>query len=371
MSENQACIEKWSILESKYQSNKDVLAAEELSKIEGLLNHSDIEYIKQGWQLLLIFGVEQICRYVKMKDRDCRVCGDFQDRDFVERGLLESLFDYDELIELYDLGVFDRMEWQIFQNIPVEELNENQREKVLRESQEMVLIPKGSFMMGALENDTEAWDDEKPRHSVILSRDFWMGKYPVTQALWESVMGNNPSGCEGSNRPVENVTWFDVVDFCNKLSLKEGFNPVYTIDGKDVKCDWTANGYRLPSDAEWEYVARGGEYHLYSGSNDIDEVAWYDGNSGDRSHAVGKKKANGFGLYDMSGNVFEWVWDWKGSYSSNSVTDPTGPNSGSDRVVRGGSWEGGPWDARVSNHSDSVPTYCSFDMGFRLSRFVQ
>jgi len=177
----QQSIEKWSILESKYQSNKEVLEAEELSKIEGLLNHEDLEYIKQGWQLLLSVGVEQICRYVKMEDGDCQVCGDFQDRDLVERGLLESLFDYDALIELYDLGTFDRMEWPIFQDIPVEELNENQKEKVLRRSQEMILIPAGSFMMGALENDKEAYDYKKPRHQVVLSRDFWMGKYTVTQ----------------------------------------------------------------------------------------------------------------------------------------------------------------------------------------------
>ena len=235
---------------------------------------------------------------------------------------------------------------------------------------QMVKIPKVSFMMGALENDKEAFDNEKLRHSVTLSRDFWMGKYPVTQSLWQSVMGDNPSYFKGSNRPVETVTWFDVVDFCNKLSLKEGLNPVYTINGEDVKCDWTANGYRLPTEAEWEYAARGGEYHLYAGSNNIDEVAWYDGNSGKETQAVGLKKSNGFGLYDMSGNVWEWVWDWKGSYSSNSVTDPTGPNSGSDRVFRGGSWVNFAGGARVSYHGRYDPTYRGNDLGFRLSRIT-
>ena len=392
MSENQECIEKWWILESKYQSNKAVLEAAELSKIEGLLNHEDLEYIKQGWQLLLSVGVEQICRYVKMEDGDYRVCGDFQDRDFVERGLLESLFDYDELIELYDLGSFDRMEWPIFQNIPVEELNENQKEKVLRRSQEMVLIPSGSFMMGALKYDDGLNDyDEKPRHEVTLSRDFWMGKYPVTQSLWESVMGNNPSEFKGSNRPVENVYWFDVVDFCNKLSLKEGLNPVYGglgdyttgdseyFNGDEIETlsnqitmNQNANGYRLPTEAEWEYAARGGEYHLYAGSNNIDEVAWYgeDWNSGS-THPVGQKKANDFGLYDMSGNVWEWCWDWYGFYSSNSVTDPTGPNIGSRRVFRGGSWNSFAGDARVSSRYGYDPALRGDDLGFRLSRFVQ
>ena len=371
MSENQECIEKWSILESKYEANKDAMDTEELSKIEGLLNHEDLEYIIQGWQLLLSVGVEQICRYVKMKDGDYRVCGDFQDRDLVERGLLESLFDYDELIAFYDLGVFDRMEWPIFQNIPVEKLNETQREKVLRRSQEMILIPSGSFMMGALENDTEAANNEKPRHKVTLSRDFWMGKYPVTQSLWESVMGNNPSEFKGSNRPVENVSWFDVVDFCNKLSFKEGLTPVYTINETEVECDWTANGYRLPTEAEWEYVARGGEDHLYSGSNNIDEVAWHWENSGKETRTVGLKKSNGFGLYDMSGNVWECVWDWYGNYSSASVTDPTGPKGGSDRVNRGGSWG---FDARSSQVSRRVgydPKFSYYGLSFRLSRGVQ
>ena len=182
---------------------------------------------------------------------------------------------------------------------------------------DMVLIPKGEFMMGALENDRDAYDDERPRHKVTLTRDFLMGKYAVTQALWESVMGSNPSQMKGENRPVENVSWFDVVDFCNKLSKQSGLEPVYTINGHYVTCNWNAKGYRLPTEAEWEYSARGGEYHKYAGSNNVHEVAWYDGNGrgGWGTHSVGQKKPNGFGLYDMSGNVAEWVWDWFSRYT--------------------------------------------------------
>ena len=191
----------------------------------------------------------------------------------------------------------------------------------------MVVIPKGEFTMGALEDDGDAYDSEKPRHKVTLTRDFLMGKYQVTQALWDSVMGSNPSYSKGANRPVEYVSWFDVVEFCNKLSEREGLEPAYTINGDDVTCNWNAKGYRLPTEAEWEYSARSGQRFKYSGSNNVDEVAWYDDNSGSETHPVGLKKPNGFGLYDMSGNVYEWCWDRFGGYSSGSQTDPTGPDS--------------------------------------------
>ena len=165
---------------------------------------------------------------------------------------------------------------------------------------EMVVIPKGEFTMGALENDGDAYGSEKPRHKVTLTRDFLMGKYPVTQALWESVMGSNPSNwCWGANRPVEKVSWFDVVEFCNKLSKREGLEPAYTINGENVTCNWSAKGYRLPTEAEWEYSARSGQRFKYSGSDNVDEVAWYDGNSG--------------GMFD--GEETEWLWtlrhEWK------------------------------------------------------------
>ena len=232
---------------------------------------------------------------------------------------------------------------------------------------EMVVIPKGEFTMGALEDDGDAYSDEKPRHKVTLTRDFLMGKYPVTQALWESVMGSNPSGFKGANRPVECVSWFDVVSFCNKLSELEGLDPAYTINGEKVTCNWTAKGYRLPTESEWEYSARAGESFKYAGSDNVDEVAWYDGNSFE-THPVGQKKPNGFGLYDMSGNVWEWVWDWRGSYSSDNGTDLVGPGSGSRRVTRGGSWVNGARDAGVSFRNDVAPTRRNAIWGFRLSR---
>ena len=190
----------------------------------------------------------------------------------------------DELMwqALYENGVFGLMEYNIFvafNYLGIEDLSESEKGFCVRMAKKMVQISAGEFMMGALEDDKSADDDERPRHQVTLTRDFLIGKYQVTQALWESVMGSNPSEFKGVNSPVENVSWFEVVEFCNKLSELEGLEPAYTINGENVTCNWSAKGYRLPTEVEWEYSARGGEYHKYSGSNNSDEVAWYSSNS--------------------------------------------------------------------------------------------
>ena len=230
---------------------------------------------------------------------------------------------------------------------------------------ELVCIPKGTFEMGALKGDGDAWDYEKPRHQVTISRDLLVGKYPVTQGLYERVMGKNPSAFTGSTRPVENVSWYDAVSFCNKLSALEGREAVYTINGDDVRCNFGAKGYRLLTEAEWEYCAKSGQRFKYSGSDDVDEVAWYETRRGE-THPVGLKKPNGFGLYDMSGNVWEWVWDFWGDYSSGTQVDPQGPTSGSARVRRGGSWNDGPESLRVSDRRGNSPVNRDYDLGFRL-----
>ena len=152
------------------------------------------------------------------------------------------------------------------------------------------------------------------------------------------------------------------------LSRKCGLSEAYCINGDEVSCDWDGHGWRLPTEAEWEYLARGGEVHLYAGSNDIDSVAWCRDNSGERTHSVGQKQPNGFGLYDMSGNVREWCWDWEGDYSSGSVTDPRGPSSGSLRVYRGGSWLNDARGARASYRNYGVPSDRYYVLGFRLLR---
>ena len=207
-------------------------------------------------------------------------------------------------------------------------------------------VAGGTFQMGS--DDSEADSDEKPVHSVTLS-SFYMGETEVTQALWKAVMGTNPSYFKGDNLPVENVSWNDCQEFIRKLNGLTGKN------------------FRLPTEAEWEYAARGGNQsngYKYAGSNNIGSVAWYADNSG--THAVRGMSPNELGLYDMSGNVWEWCSDWKDSYSSGSQTNPKGPSSGSYRVLRGGSWGSLAENCRVSNRSDYGPVRRRGSDGFRL-----
>ncbi|GMU88802.1 MAG: hypothetical protein AMXMBFR49_10100 [Chlorobiota bacterium] len=238
---------------------------------------------------------------------------------------------------------------------------------------EMTFVAGGTFPMGSYDGDS----DEKPSSQVTVS-SFMISKTEVTQALWESVMGNNPSNFKGSNRPVEKVSWYDAVEFCNMLSEKEGLQTAYTGSGDNIHCDFTVNGYRLPTEAEWEYAARGGNKsrgYKYSGSNEIGEVAWYGGwnKSGNRlendgTSKVGTKQPNELGIFDMSGNVHEWCWDWFGVYSSESRTNPQGATSGSNRVLRGGSWLLIASYCRFVDRGGNDPDFRNYDLGFRLVR---
>ena len=212
----------------------------------------------------------------------------------------------------------------------------------------------GTFTMGCTsEQGSECDDDEKTTHQVTLD-DFYIGKYEVTQTQWRSVMGSDPQnlnfkGCDQC--PVEGVSWEDIQDFLKKLNAKTG------------------KKYRLPTEAEWEYAARGGNQnrgYKYVGSNTFYEVLWYDPNSGSKTYPVGGKKSNELGLYDMNGNVWEWCQDWYGAYSSNKQTNPEGPSSGSSRVLRGGGWSIDPGDFRVSNRTFSKPSNRDGYLGFRL-----
>ena len=217
---------------------------------------------------------------------------------------------------------------------------------------EMVKVEAGTFMMGATSEMKHPYHWEKPVHQVTLTNDYYMGKYEVTQALWEVVMGSNPSNFKGDNLPVEEVSWNDCQEFISKLN------------------SMTGRKFRLPTEAEWEYAARGGKKsrgYQYSGSNSISDVAWYSGNSGRVTHPVGTKQANELGIYDMSGNVYEWCSDWYGSYSSSSQTNPTGADSGSSRVYRGGSWIYIAWLCRLSYRAGNTPGYRSYGLGLRLA----
>ena len=215
----------------------------------------------------------------------------------------------------------------------------------------MIAVEGGTFQMGATsEQGSYADNDEKPVHSVTLS-DYYIGETEVTQELWTAVMGENPSSFKGNNKPVERVSWNDCQEFIKKLNQLTGKN------------------FRLPTEAEWEYAARGGNKSLdykYSGSDIVGVVAWYDGNSGSRTHDVKTKQANKLGIYDMSGNVYEWCQDWYGSYSSSSQTNPTGPSSGSSRVLRGGGWDFNARSCRVSYRNYGSPDPGNSNCGFRL-----
>ncbi|WP_278855535.1 SUMF1/EgtB/PvdO family nonheme iron enzyme [Leyella stercorea] len=235
---------------------------------------------------------------------------------------------------------------------------------------DMVRVEAGKFTMGATAEMENPHHSEKPTHQVTLTNDYYIGKYEVTQALWKAVMGNNPSKFKGNNQalwktmmgknpskfegdnlPVEQVSWDDCQEFISKLNR---------ITGKM---------FRLPTEAEWEYAARGGNKsrgYQYSGNNNLSDVAWYEDNSRMKTHAVGTKQPNELGIYDMSGNVYEWCQDWEGAYSSSSQVNPTGANSGSFRVIRGGSWVNCAVVCRSSYRYGRTPDYRDSHLGLRL-----
>ena len=218
---------------------------------------------------------------------------------------------------------------------------------------EMVRVEGGTFRMGATsEQEDDLFDIAKPVHSVTLSSYYHIGKTEVTQALWQAVMGSNPSNFKGADLPVENVTWYDCQVFIQKLNRLTGRN------------------FRLPTEAEWEFACRGGNNsrgYKYSGSNVIDDVAWYLGNSGLKAYPVATKAPNELGIYDMSGNVWEWCNDRYADYPAISQTKPTGPQSGSYRVYRGGSWLMPPRCCRSSIRIDSDTSFRFIDLGLRLA----
>ena len=216
---------------------------------------------------------------------------------------------------------------------------------------EMVKVEAGSFNMGATPEMKSPYEVEKPVHRVTLTNNYYIGKYEVTQALWQAVMGSNPSHFKGDALPVEQVSWKDCQKFITKLNRLTGKN------------------FRLPTEAEWEYAARGGNKsrgYRYSGSNTIDDVAWYENDALSQTHPVGTKQPNELEIYDMTGNVMEWCQDWYGSYSSSPQVNPTGAASGSYRVVRGGGWSDSARDCRTSDRDFISPGGRSSDLGFRL-----
>jgi len=240
--------------------------------------------------------------------------------------------------------------------VPINSPSSTEQPKQARPDDGLIRVPGGTFTMGCTaEQGSECSSDENPAHQVRL-KDFYIGKYEVTQALWRNVMGNDSpnlhfKGCDQC--PVETVSWEEVQVFLKKLNAQ------------------TSRQYRLPTEAEWEYAARGGALskgYKYAGSNSIDDVAWYSSNAGSNTHAVGGKKANELGLFDMSGNVWEWCGDWFGTYPVGANSNPLGPSTGSYRVFRGGSWSYDPQYARVVSRYGLGASFRRHALGFRLAR---
>ncbi len=234
----------------------------------------------------------------------------------------------------------------------------------------LVLIPAGEFLMGSPESE-EGRRDNEYQHRVQITKPFYLGVYPVTQQEYVHVMGNNPSHfTRDKRRPVERVSWLDAVHFCNRLSEQDGREPYYGIEGENVTVEG-GHGYRLPTEAEWEYACRAGTTTRWSSGdeeNNLDRVAWYAANSGGTTHPVAEKEPNAWSLYDMHGNVWEWCWDWYGAYPSEPVSAPRGSKEGAFRVVRSGSWYSQAELCRSAYRGVSVTERRSDFLGFRVAR---
>jgi len=253
-----------------------------------------------------------------------------------------------------------------------------------------IYIKSGFFRMGSSDNEPKRNDDEGPQNHVNVS-SFYMCKYQVTQKEYQEVMKKNPSSFKGDNLPVEMVCWYDAIEYCNRLSLKEGLTPAYSISGETNPDNWgfqgikwdsaiivpNSKGYRLPTEAQWEYACRAGTATPFSTGNNItSDQANFDGSSPYNNNAagvnlkkttpVGSFPANPWGLHDMHGNVWEWCWDWKENYNSGMQIDPTGPVTGKNRAERGGSWCSGGHNLRSACRSYDFPSIRGHNDGFRV-----
>ena len=246
---------------------------------------------------------------------------------------------------------------------------------------QMVKVEGGKFLMGSPDENKIAENDEQKQHEVTVA-SFEINRLEVSVWEWKQYCKKTKKKMPAQqvwgindNYPITNITWNEAITYCNWLSKQDGYIPVYTIVGPNVVCNFAANGYRLPTEAEWEYAAKGGKKsknNVFAGSNISNEIAWQQNNSEKRPHAVGTKLANELGIYDMSGNVWEWCYDWynKDYYKNEDGNNPTGPIRGEKKSVRGGSWDSKESYLRTSNRISTTPDKTHEFYGFRLARTV-
>lgn len=254
----------------------------------------------------------------------------------------------------------------------VEEAARNEKRRTAIDNMRFLQVPAGKFVMGSpargfFTDGEEGRSDTEVQHEVTLTRPFVLGETAVCQAEYEALIGRNYSRFGNLDHPVENVSWFDAVGFCNALSRKMGFEEAYLVDGEEVT--WKGldcPGYRLPTEAEWEYACRAGTTGARYGY--LDAIAWYEDKSDGHTRPVRRGAPNAWGFYDMLGNVWEWCWDWHGDYPHRPLTDPVGPDHGDRRVGRGGSFRYGASYARAAKRRRWFPNLRYDDLGFRVAR---
>jgi formylglycine-generating enzyme required for sulfatase activity len=271
-------------------------------------------------------------------------------------------------------GTFIRDFWQDRLNQEMEAAGEKAKPETMQlnisggEPIEIVMVqaPAGGFLMGD--------EVDRPIHRVEITKPFMIATIPVTQILYRAVTGKRPADFQGDDLPVENINWFEAVQFCNDLSKMLNLESAYRIDGEQAaEWDQESLGFRLPTEAKWEYVCRAGATTRFACgdlASDLETMGWYGQNSGHKTHPVKSKPPNTWGIFDMHGNVREWVWDWYGEYPGGVAVDPKGPERGAHRVIRGGSWGSGARLCRSAYRFDYLPGIRDFLVGFRLTRSV-
>ena len=344
--------------------------------------------------MLISLAQEGLCEVVQLKGGQIMLSDDraLMHRRLWEKEIVDHIEDSESIwFPLYEQGAFSEMERCSLADTDWALLTNRQQALAVSASLRHVRIPAGTFLMGAQERE-EPKGNENPAHQVTLTQGFEMCIYPCTQVLYASIVGRNPSVFKGAMRPVEMVSWCDAVLFCNKLSEREGLTPCYEIpaglaeasaevslkqrahqNALSARVRWNraADGYRLPTEAEWEYAAKAGQRTIYAGSDSLVEVGWFDENSGYQTQAVGEKKPNAFGLYDLSGNVHEWVWDFfdPSAYGRGACTDPIVDDVQYNRSNRGGCFFDFAWHVRICYRHNDIASDRTHVRGFRLVRF--